>query len=72
MADYYWPVMVINLAKARAVWQKLTRILSREGAATRLSGFLFKAVVQLVLIFGEEKWVVTPRMGRVLWGYNTR
>ena len=26
----------------------------------------FKAVVQSVLLFGENTWVVNPRMGRVL------
>ena len=30
--------------------------------------FFFKAVVKSVLIFGAEKWVVTPRIGRVLGG----
>ena len=40
----------------------------REGAAPQISGFLFKAVVQLVLIFGRETWVVTPRMDQVLGG----
>ena len=28
----------------------------------------FKAIVQAVLLFGSETWVVTPRMGRVLGG----
>ena len=45
-ADYYWTAVVRNLAKAQAVWQRLTRILSREGAAPWVSGFFFKAVVQ--------------------------
>ena len=59
------------------------RILSREGAAPQVYGFFFKAVVQALLLFGSETWVVTPRtdkaldrfqaqvarrlMGRLLW-----
>ena len=31
-----------------------------------MSGFFFKAVVHLVLLFGEDKWVVIPRMVRFL------
>ena len=31
-----------------------------------MSGFFFKAVVQALLIFGAETWVVTLRMGRFL------
>ena len=31
-----------------------------------MSGFVFKAVAQSVLLFGAETWVFTPHMGRVL------
>ena len=41
-------------------------IISREGAEPRVSRFFLKAVVQAVLLFGLETWVVTPRMGRDL------
>ena len=51
---------------AWTVWRRTSRILSREGARPRVSVFLFKAVVQSVLLFGAETWVVSPRMGRLL------
>ena len=54
-ADDDWLAVVQNLAKARAVWRRMTRILSREGARPWVSGFFFKAVVQSVLLFGVEK-----------------
>ena len=38
----------------------------REGATTWISGNFFKAVVQQVLLFGAETWVVTPKMERAL------
>ena len=41
-------------------------ILSREGVAPRVSGFFFKAVVQSVMLFGAETWVVSPGISRVL------
>ena len=44
--------------------------LRREGLAPRVSGFFFKSMVQSVLVFGTEIWVVTPRMGRVLEGFQ--
>ena len=59
-ADDDCPVVVRNLAQAQVLWQRLMKILSREGAAPRVSGFFFKAMVQLVLLFGAETWVVTP------------
>ena len=69
-ADDDWSVVVRNLSRARAVWKRMTRILSREGAELQVSVFFFKAVVQDMLIFGSETWVVTPRMGRVMGDFQ--
>ena len=38
----------------------------REGTTPRISGNFFKAVVQQVLLFWAETWVVTPKMERAL------
>ena len=63
-ADDDWLEVVQNLAKARTVWQRISRILSMEEARPWVSGFFFKAVVQLVLIFSAERWVVTRAWDR--------
>ena len=65
-ADYDWSALIRNLTKVRVVWRRMWRILSREGAMSRVHGFLFKAVAQSVLLFGTEMWMVTPHMGQVL------
>ena len=64
--DDDWTAVIRNLTKSIVVWRRMTRILSREGARLRVSGFFFEAVVQSVLLFGVETWVVTPHMGRVM------
>ena len=64
--DDNWPAVVGNLVKARKSWGRLQGILSREGATKRVSGNFFKAVVQQVLLFGAETWVVSPIMERAL------
>ena len=64
--DDDWPAVAGNLAKARKSWGRLQGILRREGATPRISGNFFKAVVQQVLLFGAETWVVTPKMERAL------
>ena len=64
--DDDWPALAGNLGKAQKSWGRMQRILSREGANKRVSGNFFKAVVQQVLLFGAETWVVSPRMGRAL------
>ena len=67
--DDDWPAVAGNLNKARRSWGILQRILGREGATSRISGSFFKAVVQQVLLFGAETWVVTPKMERALSGF---
>ena len=54
-----WPAVAVNLAKSRKSWGRLQGFLSREGATKRLSGNFFKAVLQQVLLFGAETWVVS-------------
>ena len=50
----------------------MKRILSREGAAPRVFGFFFKAVMHAVLLFGSETWLVTPYMGKAWEGFSTK
>ena len=71
-ADDDWTAVVRKLSRARAVWKRMTRSLSREGAAPRVSSFFLKAVVQAVLLFGSDTWVVTPRMGEALGGFQVQ
>ena len=61
-----WPAVAGNLVKARNIWGRLSHILSREGADKRVSGNFFKAVVQAVLLFGAETWVLKPRIEKAL------
>ena len=70
VADNNWTAVDRNFSKERDMWRKMASILSREGEEPWVSGFFFKAVVQAVLIFGAETWVVTPRMGRFLWEFQ--
>ena len=62
-ADNTWPAIVGNLSKAQKIWARLARILGWEGANPRVSGIFFKAVVQAVMLFGSETWMLTSRMG---------
>ena len=52
--DNDWMAVFRNLAKTQAVWRRLTRIFIREGVAPRVYEFLFKSVVQSVLLLGAE------------------
>ena len=63
-----WTAVVRNFPWAKTVWSRILRIISREGATPRVSGFFLKTVIQAVLIFKAETWVVTPRTGKDLGG----
>ena len=68
VANEDWPAVIRNLAKAREVCRTILRVLSKEGAKLRVSGFFFKSVIQSVFLFGAKTWVVAPRTVRALWG----
>ena len=57
---------VCNLRKARRKWARLTHVFSRDRADARTSVHIYLAVVQLVLLYGSETWMMTTRIGRVL------
>ena len=51
---------------------RMMRILSREGADPKILGLFFKAVVQAVLLFGEETWVLNPQIEQSLIRFQHR
>ena len=61
-----------NLRRARQKWARLTHIFIREGADAHKSGYIYLEVVQLVLMYGSETWVLTPCMKRVLDRFHHR
>ena len=56
-----WPTVARNLAWAKTVWRRMSHILSREGATPWMYGLFYKAVIQAVMLFRAETWVVAPR-----------
>ena len=70
--DKDWPAVSGNLVKARRSWGRLSWILIREGAYKRVSGNFFKAMVQAMLLFGAETWVLIPRIDWSLESFQHR
>ena len=50
----------------------MSQVLIREGADPKVSGHFFKALVQVVLLFGADTWILTPRMERALSSFQHR
>ena len=68
-SDDEWPAVVHNLRMARSKWARLSWLLRREGADARTLGMFYVAVVQAVLIYRSEMWVMSPRIGKMLGGF---
>ena len=69
--DDDWIAVVGNLGKSRKSWGRLSRVLGREGSDPKVSGNFYKAVAQVVLIFGAETWVLTQRMEKALDSFQS-
>ena len=72
MTDEDWPAIHQNLSRARQKWGRFSWLLRREGANACISGLFYKAVVQSVLSYGCETWVVTPRVLSILESFHNR
>ena len=70
--DNKWPEVDWNMQQARQKWGRMVNILGRDGAYKRMPRKFYVAVVQAVLLFGSEMWVVTPRMEKALLGFHHR
>ena len=45
-ADDEWPTVARNILEMQNMWQRMSRILIKEGARPQVSGFFFKSAVQ--------------------------
>ena len=70
--DNYWTEIITNLQKARNIWARLSIILGREGADTRVSARFYLTIVQAELLFSTETWFVTPCIRWMLGGFHHR
>ena len=71
-SDDDWPAVIRNLWRARQKWERLSRVLGREGSYARKLGMFNIVVVQAVLLYSSEAWVMSPRIRRTLGGYHHR
>ena len=46
----------------------MLRVLGKDGVYGCIKGLLYVSVVQAVLLYGSEKWVMYPHIGRTLSG----
>jgi hypothetical protein len=66
------PAINRNLNRARWKWGSIGRILSKENANPKSMATFYKAIVQSVLLYGSESWVLTKRMLLSLESFHRR
>lgn len=64
--------MYYNIAKARRKWTMLRRILAAQHLPPTIASIFYKAVVQAVLLYGSETWVITKRALTLLDSFHHR
>ena len=57
--DDDWPVVRRNIMHVRLVWGRLGTLLQQEGADPRVAAMFYRAVVQAILLYGSETWVLS-------------
>ncbi len=66
------PAINRNLNRARGKWGSIGRILSKENAKPQAMASFYKAIVQSVLLYGSESWVLNKRMLLSLESFHRR
>jgi hypothetical protein len=61
-----------QLCKARETWARVGQVLRKENAPPQVSAKFYKAIVQSVLLYGSETWVLSPAALARLEGFHLR
>ena len=69
--DYDWPAVMQKIICARLVRGILGTLLRREGVETKVSEMFYREVVQAVLLFGADTWVLLVAMEWKVEGRHT-
>jgi hypothetical protein len=70
--DDDWSAANQNVKKATTTWGRICKILSKEGANPKVMATVFKTVMQAMLLYGSESWVLSLTMGKKLHSFHQR
>ena len=66
--DDYWPAVRRNIMRARLVCERLGTLLRREGSEPKVSASFYRVVVQAIILYGSETWVLLASMAKRVEG----
>jgi hypothetical protein len=61
-----------QLCKARGTWARVGQVLRKENAPPQVSAKFYKVIVQSVLLYGSEMWVLSTASLARLEGFHLR
>jgi hypothetical protein len=61
-----------QLRKARATWARVGKVLQGENTPPTVAGKFYLAIVQTILLYGSETWVISPQAMARLEGFHIR
>ena len=61
-----------QIARAKAKWWRMAKILKSQGANSKIMAKFYKAVIQAVLLYSSELWVLTKANIRKLNSFHLR
>ena len=67
---WYLPACLRNLAKAKAKWGTLSRVLKQDRASIGYKSRIYLVLVSTVLLYGAETWVITDHMCTLLESFH--
>ena len=62
----YWVSLYANLSRAQKRFGVAAKVLRQTGAHMKAQAMIYKSVVQTVLLYGCDRWVVTGKMMALL------
>lgn len=70
--DSDWTAIKCNIDKANARWAMVKKVLVRNQTTQHTMGHFYKAVVQAVLLYGSETWVLNTKTWSRLTAFQHR
>ena len=64
--------MYRNLSESQQIWGMVKKVMGKTGVTIKAPKMMYKVVVQVVLMYGSEIWVVANEMMTVLEGLHHR
>ena len=65
------PAVRRNIMRARLVWGRLGTLLRREWAYPKVSASFYREVVQAIIFYGSEMWVLLASIAKSIEGTHT-